>query len=136
MAARHKNRAAGGSIEKKYGDDSSILKEAKAKFKPADSDDAAKIHGGTVRSRFVRPGRKRGGAALSSAGKDMDCAYADGGGVKGFHPGGEKGKLHREMGVPEGDKIPAKKLAAAAHSDNPEKRRDAIRAETMKKWKH
>ncbi len=71
MAARHKKRAAGGSIEKKYGDDSSILKEATAKFKPADSDDAAQIHGDTVRSRFVRPGRKRGGAALSAAGKDF-----------------------------------------------------------------
>ena len=49
--------------------------------------------------------------------------------------GGEKGKLHREIGVPEGDKIPADKLKAAAHSSNPEIKRDAIRAETMKKWK-
>ena len=53
-----------------------------------------------------------------------------------FHPGGEKGKLHREMGIPEGEKIPADKLRAAAHSSDPEKRRDAIRAETMKSWKH
>lgn len=53
-----------------------------------------------------------------------------------FHPGGEKGKLHREMGIPEGQKIPADKLAAAAHSSDPEKRRDAIRAQTMKKWHH
>ena len=56
--------------------------------------------------------------------------------AKAFHPGGEKGKLHREMGVPEGEKIPAAKLAAATHSSNPEERRDAIRAETMKKWHH
>jgi hypothetical protein len=55
---------------------------------------------------------------------------------KEFHPGGEKGKLHREMGVPEGDKIPAGDLEAATHSKNPEIRRDAIRAETMKKWHH
>jgi hypothetical protein len=53
-----------------------------------------------------------------------------------FHPGGEKGKLHREMGIPEGQKIPAAKLAAATHSNDPEKRRDAIRAETMKGWNH
>lgn len=53
-----------------------------------------------------------------------------------FHPAGEKGKLHREMGIPEGKKIPAAKLEAAAHSSDPEKRRDAIRAETMKKWHH
>ena len=55
---------------------------------------------------------------------------------KDFHPAGEKGKLHREMGVPKGEKIPAGKLEAAAHSKDPEIRRDAIRAETMKKWKH
>lgn len=54
---------------------------------------------------------------------------------KDFHPGGEHGKLHREMGIPEGQKIPAGKLRAATHSSNPEKRRDAIRAETMKGWK-
>jgi hypothetical protein len=57
--------------------------------------------------------------------------------VKAFNPGGHKGKLHREMGVPEGTKIPAKALrAAATQTANPEKRRDAIRAETMKKWHH
>ena len=53
-----------------------------------------------------------------------------------FHPGGEKGKLHREMGIPVGEKIPAGKLRSATHSSNPEIRRDAIRAETMKKWHH
>jgi hypothetical protein len=41
------------------------------------------------------------------------------------------------MGVPEGQKIPADKLAAAARQTrDPEKRRDAIRAQTMKKWHH
>ncbi len=53
-----------------------------------------------------------------------------------FHPGGEKGKLHRELGIPEDQKIPADRLEAATHSRNPEVRRDAIRAETMKKWHH
>jgi hypothetical protein len=56
---------------------------------------------------------------------------------KKFNPGGEKGKLHREMGIPEGQKIPAARLrAAATQTADPEKRRDAIRAETMKKWNH
>ena len=55
---------------------------------------------------------------------------------KDFKPGGEKGKLHREMGIPEGEKIPAAKLEAATHSSNPEEARDAKRAETMKGWKH
>ena len=51
-----------------------------------------------------------------------------------FHPGGQKGKLHRELGIPEGEKIPRARLYAATHSDNPEVKRDAIRAETMGKW--
>ena len=55
---------------------------------------------------------------------------------KDFKPGGEKGKLHREMGIPEGEKIPAGRLASAAHSSNPEVKRDAIRAQTMKGWHH
>ncbi len=53
-----------------------------------------------------------------------------------FNPGGEKGKLHREIGVPVGQKIPAAKLTSAAHSNNREVRNDAIRAQTMKKWNH
>ena len=53
-----------------------------------------------------------------------------------FHPGGSKGKLHRELGISEGKKIPVKRLAQAAKSKNPEVRRDAIRAQTMKKWHH
>ena len=65
-------------------------------------------------------------------------AMKDGGEVrhKGFHPGGEKGKLHRELGVPEDQKIPSSRLESAAHSRNPEVRRDAIRAKTMKSWNH
>lgn len=53
-----------------------------------------------------------------------------------FHPGGTPGKLHRRLGVPDGEKIPAARLASAARSDDPETRREAIRAETMKKWHH
>lgn len=55
---------------------------------------------------------------------------------KDFHPGGEKGKLHRELGIPEGEKIPAGRLEAATHSRDPEIKRDAIRAKTMEKWHH
>lgn len=55
---------------------------------------------------------------------------------KGWRPGGEKGKLHRELGISEGQKIPARRLAAAQKSSNPEVRRDAIRAKTMEGWHH
>jgi hypothetical protein len=55
---------------------------------------------------------------------------------KTWKPGGRKGKLHDELGIPKDEKIPEARLSAAAHSDNPEIRRDAIRAETMKGWDH
>lgn len=45
------------------------------------------------------------------------------------HPG----KLHHELGVPEGKKIPAKKLEKAEHSKNITIRREANLAETLKK---
>jgi hypothetical protein len=56
--------------------------------------------------------------------------------AKPFKPGGHKGKLHRELGIPVGQKIPAARLASAERSDNPTVRRDAIRAKTMKGWRH
>ena len=52
-----------------------------------------------------------------------------------FNPGGTPGKLHREMGIPVGTKIGPARLAAAAHSRDKEKARDAKRAITMSHWK-
>ena len=46
------------------------------------------------------------------------------------HPGA----LHKELGVPQGEKIPAKKLQAAAHSSNPTERKRAVLAETLKRF--
>lgn len=43
------------------------------------------------------------------------------------------GALHRSLGVPAGEKIPAKKLDKAIHSDNPTLRRRALLARTLKK---
>lgn len=43
-----------------------------------------------------------------------------------------RGALHRSLGVPAGDKIPAAKIAKAAHSDDPTLRRRAVLAETLK----
>ena len=48
----------------------------------------------------------------------------------GKHPG----KLHRRLGVPEGEKIPAKKLARAADSNDPSLRREAALAKTGKRY--
>ena len=43
-----------------------------------------------------------------------------------------KGALHKELGVPEGKKIPEKKLEKAEHSKNPLERKRANLAETLK----
>lgn len=46
------------------------------------------------------------------------------------HPGA----LHRELHVPEGEKIPHSKLMKAEHSDNPLERKRAHLAETLSKF--
>lgn len=46
------------------------------------------------------------------------------------HPG----KLHKELGVKEGEKIPAKKLIKAEHSKNPTIRKEANLAKTLKSF--
>ncbi len=48
-------------------------------------------------------------------------------------PASSRGALHRELGVPEGQKIPAKKIEKAAHSDDPKLAQRARLAETLKK---
>lgn len=74
-------------------------------------------------------------------GKHEDSGYCTGGKVTaGYADGGQwisgaikhPGALHRELGIPQGEKIPAKKLNAAAHSDNPTERRRANLAKTLK----
>lgn len=47
-----------------------------------------------------------------------------------------RGKLHRELGVKEGEKIPAKKLSDAAKSNSPKIRKQAALAKTMGKLRH
>ena len=47
-----------------------------------------------------------------------------------------KGALHRHLGVPEGEKIPAEKLAAAKNSKNPKIRREAALAHTLMGMHH
>jgi hypothetical protein len=44
-----------------------------------------------------------------------------------------KGALHKALGVPQGQKIPEKKLEKAEHSKSPLMRKRANLAETLKK---
>ena len=45
-----------------------------------------------------------------------------------------KGKLHKTLGVPKGEKIPAAKLEKAKQSPNPTTRKRATFAMNAKKW--
>lgn len=47
-------------------------------------------------------------------------------------PKSSKGKLHKALGVPAGEKIPAKKLDKAANSSNPKIKKEAVLAKTLK----
>lgn len=64
--------------------------------------------------------------------KDDMRGEAKGGFLKIKHPG----SLRKALGAKSGKPIPAAKLEAATHSDNPTTKRRAILAETMKKWHH
>lgn len=96
---------------------------------------AARAHGNVIPP--PPPGPATVPAAMSSGQRSVPALKEGGRAPKAaFDPGGHKGKLHREMDIPEGETIPAGRLREATHSRNPEVRRDAIRAETMKKWHH
>lgn len=47
-----------------------------------------------------------------------------------------RGELHRDLGVPESEKIPATALEKAKHSMSPAVRKRATFAENAKKFKH
>lgn len=47
-----------------------------------------------------------------------------------------KGLLHKKLGVPQGQPIPASKVAAAKNSSNPATRKQATFAQNAKKWGH
>lgn len=44
----------------------------------------------------------------------------------------KKGALHKELHVPEGKKIPEKKIKKAEHSKNPTLKKRAVLADTLK----
>lgn len=45
------------------------------------------------------------------------------------------GALHKQLGVPLGQKIPSSKIEAATRSSNPTLKKRAILAQTLKKFK-
>ena len=110
-----------------------------------------KVEGHAAMRRMDRAPRKAGGRVATPKHSDeaedrklidkmvkpsARTGKADGGGkwigsaIK--HPGA----LHKELGVAKGEKIPAKKLAKAAHSDDPKLAKRARLAETLKHMPH
>ena len=51
-------------------------------------------------------------------------------------PPSSHGKLHRALNVPEGQKIPEKKIEKAEHSPNERVAREARLGETLKHMRH
>ncbi len=86
--------------------------------------DNGKKRGGSVSDGEIEGTRPTGGRLAKKQGGSDNWIQ---GAIK--HPGA----LHRELHVPEGKKIPAKKMAEAAHSDNPHIRRQAALAKTLKR---
>jgi hypothetical protein len=79
--------------------------------------------------RLDRPGRACKGGRMADGGMASGGKWIQGA-IK--HPGA----LHEQLGVPQGEKIPEKKLTKAAHSDNPTLARRARLAETLKGMHH
>lgn len=76
--------------------------------------------------------------SLSDAVRSMTAAHDTARGKKKWIAGAVKhpGALHKSLGVPQGKKIPAKKLAKAAHSKNPTLAKRARLAQTFRKMHH
>lgn len=47
----------------------------------------------------------------------------------------QKGGLHESLGIPQGQKIGAARIAAATHSSNPKTRKEANLAQTYAKYR-
>ena len=97
--------------------------------------------------KVLRPSafKAKGGAAMHH--EDCTCKMCWGGAAKSKKADGGKikwiqgaikhpGSLHKALHVPEGEKIPAKKLEKATHSHNPKLAKKANLAKTLKRMHH
>jgi len=87
----------------------------------------SKVTGNTSPGRADRAPHYRRGGWVSG--------YAKGGALEQVSKETSKGGLHRSLGVPEGQKIGAARIAKATHSSNPKIRREANLAETYAKYR-
>ena len=96
-----------------------------------DSSSFAYGRGRTRRRRTYRPARKE---TIMSKKETVVLKHPVSGHRAVMHL--NKGGLHRALGVPEGETIPADKLASARNSDNPHVAKMANLAHTMEGWHH
>lgn len=80
------------------------------------------------------PGMPPGGLPPGAGGPPPPGMKGGGNWIKGATK--NKGALHRELGVPEGKKIPEKKLEKAEHSSNPTEVKRANLAKNLKGLHH
>jgi hypothetical protein len=81
-------------------------------------------------------GEYKAGGRVEHKAPDSKGEFAKGGWIKGALGGKHsKGALHRALHVPEGKKIPEKKLEKAEHSKSGKVRKEANLAKTLKKFK-
>ena len=80
----------------------------------------------------------RAGAALMAAKESSSAAKERKSGEAGEPPikikAANKGGLHRALGIPEGKKIPAAKIAAAVKTGSPNLKRKAQFAQNAASW--
>lgn len=79
-------------------------------------------------SKGVKPAPERGAEGYKRGGKTDGSKW-----IQKAVPESHKGLLHKQLGIPEDKKIPAKTLAKAAHSDNPKLAARARFARNVKK---
>jgi hypothetical protein len=103
--------------------------------------------GGKPEKHFHVHNHYHNGKRLPSKGKlkkmEMQKQHATGGTIDKVAKGGKihikkenKGKLHRELGVKQSEKIPVSKLKKAEHSANPAERKRAQFADNARKFHH
>lgn len=127
--ARAGGLATGGRAHPDAAQDKKMIDTAIAKH--AKGCRCAKCMGGVARASggsTFKGGVSNGGA--NNAGDRLPRKSGGGNWIAGATK--NKGALHRALGVPEGEKIPAKKLEKAEHSKNPTMRKRADLAETLK----
>jgi hypothetical protein len=95
--------------------------------------DSCSICGGNHPGKGCSMGKGGSSKAKSRANDHDEDDLGRGGDGKNWIAGAtkNKGALHRKLGVPEGTKIPASKMAQAAKSSDPTERKEASLAKTL-----